>query len=136
MTAPLSCSRKKTWLLSYGATKSQAISPLTYVFTQVRRWHEGIWLPAPEINGRTTALTLWTGNTWTSPSRISLTCIGYGGQNSIPASAAPGFKRDDTWATSFQTRDAQIADDERPPPILCSARTIAAQNCWVRTSMI
>jgi hypothetical protein len=75
MTAQLSYSRKKTSLSSYGATKTQVITLLTYVFTQVRRWQEGIWLPAPEINGRTTASTQWTGNTWTSLSRTSLICM-------------------------------------------------------------
>ncbi len=57
-------------------------------------------------------------------------------QNNILASAAQGFKWDDTWVIPFPMRDAQTADVESPHPILCSARTQAVLNCWARMSQI
>ncbi len=42
MTSQPSYSQKKTWLLSYGVPKSQAISLRTYVSTRAKKWHEGI----------------------------------------------------------------------------------------------
>ena len=126
---------KEDVALVYGATKSPAISPPICGSTQVKRWQGNIWPLVPRTSGQTNVSTQWTGNIWTLPSRTRQICTKYGGLNNIQAFVVQGSRSAATPENSSPTRDAQIAEDGRRPPISCFAPTTNAPDYWSRTLM-
>ncbi len=135
MIGSLSFSPRKMWHWLYGATKSSAISPPICGSTRVKRWQGNIWPLVPRTSGQMNVSTRWTGNTWTSPSRTRQICTKYGSLNNIWAFVVQGSRSAATPVNSSLTRDAQIAEDGRRPPISCFAPMTNAPDSWLRTLM-